>query len=93
MRDRWLYSTEDGMVGLGVRSFLDLRGWFRSNDVPSCEVCNEPAIKVVSVSIFLVKITLLNCTEFQSIMGHRECGLIKFILVIQLLAGVPGYVL
>jgi len=46
-RDHWL-SLTDGKVGLGVRSFLDLRSWFRSNEVPPCEVCNEAAVKVYS---------------------------------------------
>ncbi|OWM69082.1 non-structural maintenance of chromosomes element 1 homolog [Punica granatum] len=44
-RDRWLYISVDDRVGLGIRSFLDLRSWFRSNDIPSCEVCNEAAVK------------------------------------------------
>ncbi|KAK6802385.1 hypothetical protein RDI58_000165 [Solanum bulbocastanum] len=43
-RDHWL-SLTDGKIGLGVRSFLDLRSWFRSNEVPACEVCNEAAVK------------------------------------------------
>ncbi|XP_058781767.1 uncharacterized protein LOC131655994 [Vicia villosa] len=45
VRDSWLYLTTDGDVRLGVKSFLDLRSWFRSNDVPSCQVCNEAGIK------------------------------------------------
>ncbi|XP_059665124.1 uncharacterized protein LOC132311293 isoform X2 [Cornus florida] len=45
VRDQWLCSTPDGNIGLGVRSFLDLRSWFRNNDVPSCEVCNEAGLK------------------------------------------------
>lgn len=48
VRDQWLWSTPDGNIGLGVRSFLDLRSWFRNNDVPSCEVCNEAGVKVGS---------------------------------------------
>ncbi|XP_031121779.1 uncharacterized protein LOC116024893 [Ipomoea triloba] len=48
VRDQWLCSTSDGKIGLGVRSFLDLRSWFRSNEVPTCEVCNEAAVKVES---------------------------------------------
>ncbi|KAI3409518.1 uncharacterized protein J3R85_019266 [Psidium guajava] len=48
VRDKWLCSIPDGKIGLGVRSFLDLRGWFRSNDIPSCEVCNEAAVKAES---------------------------------------------
>ncbi|GAV87628.1 SMC_Nse1 domain-containing protein/zf-RING-like domain-containing protein, partial [Cephalotus follicularis] len=45
VRDKWLCYTQDSNIGLGVRSFLDLRSWFRSADVPSCEVCNEAGIK------------------------------------------------
>ncbi|KAK8969568.1 hypothetical protein KSP40_PGU003890 [Platanthera guangdongensis] len=45
IHDRWLSSTSDGKIGLGVRSFLDLRSWFRNNDVLPCHVCNEAAIK------------------------------------------------
>ncbi|KAK9279455.1 hypothetical protein L1049_013134 [Liquidambar formosana] len=45
VRDQWLCSTPDGNIGLGVRSFLDLRSWFRNNEVPSCEVCNEAGVK------------------------------------------------
>ncbi|KAJ6842000.1 uncharacterized protein M6B38_304055 [Iris pallida] len=48
IQDRWLSSTSDGKIGLGVRSFLDLRGWFRSNDIPSCDVCNEAGVKAVT---------------------------------------------
>lgn len=50
VRDLWLDSTTDGNVRLGVKSFLDLRSWFLSNDVPSCHVCNEAGIKVVPVA-------------------------------------------
>ncbi|KAF6147765.1 hypothetical protein GIB67_006738 [Kingdonia uniflora] len=45
VRDRWLCSPSDGRIGLGVRSFFDLRSWFRNNDVPSCDICNEAAVK------------------------------------------------
>ncbi|KAK8941071.1 hypothetical protein KSP39_PZI010421 [Platanthera zijinensis] len=48
IHDRWLSSTSDGKIGLGVRSFLDLRSWFRNNDVFPCHVCNEAAIKQVA---------------------------------------------
>ncbi|XP_016513792.1 uncharacterized protein LOC107830679 [Nicotiana tabacum] len=44
VKDQWL-SLTDVKIGLGVRSFLDLRSWFRSNEVPPCEVCNEAAVK------------------------------------------------
>ncbi|KAL1808656.1 hypothetical protein ACET3Z_025646 [Daucus carota] len=33
-------------IGLSVRSFLDLRSWFRSNDVPAFDVCNEAGVKL-----------------------------------------------
>ncbi|XP_028555490.1 uncharacterized protein LOC110095427 [Dendrobium catenatum] len=46
IRDQWLSSTSDGKIGLGVRSFLDLRSWFLNNEVVPCHVCNEAAIKV-----------------------------------------------
>ncbi|CAI9108153.1 OLC1v1007688C1 [Oldenlandia corymbosa var. corymbosa] len=47
IRDQWLCAISNGQrIGLGVRSFLDLRCWFHSNEVPTCEVCNEAAIKV-----------------------------------------------
>lgn len=43
--DQWLTHTPDGNIGLGVRSFLDLRSYFRNNDIPSCQVCNEAGVK------------------------------------------------
>lgn len=45
VRNQWLCLTSDGRIGLGVRSFLDLRSWFHSNEFPTCEVCNEAAVK------------------------------------------------
>ncbi|KAK7333917.1 hypothetical protein VNO80_30698 [Phaseolus coccineus] len=45
VRDQWLNLTTDGVIKLGLKSFLDLRSWFRNNDVPSCHVCNEAGIK------------------------------------------------
>uniref|UniRef100_A0A0D9XWI4 Non-structural maintenance of chromosomes element 1 homolog n=1 Tax=Leersia perrieri TaxID=77586 RepID=A0A0D9XWI4_9ORYZ len=48
IQDRWLSYTPTGKIGLGIRSFLDLRSWFRSNDIPSCEVCNEVGIKATT---------------------------------------------
>ena len=44
--DRWLKISADGMVALGVRSFLELWNVFRNYDVPICDVCNEAGIKV-----------------------------------------------
>ncbi|KAL4560978.1 hypothetical protein LXL04_033136 [Taraxacum kok-saghyz] len=43
--DQWLCATSDARIGLGIRSFLDLRSWFHNNEVPPCEVCNEAGIK------------------------------------------------
>ncbi|CAL5081211.1 unnamed protein product [Urochloa decumbens] len=48
IQDRWLANTSTGKIGLGTRSFLDLRSWFRGNDIPSCVVCNEACIKASS---------------------------------------------
>lgn len=45
VRDQWLNLTADGNISLGVKSFLDLRSWFRNNEVPSCHVCNEAGVK------------------------------------------------
>ncbi|XP_038900599.1 non-structural maintenance of chromosomes element 1 homolog isoform X2 [Benincasa hispida] len=61
-QDKWLSCSPDGFVNLGVRSFLDLRSWFRSNDVPSCEVCNEAGVKA----------ELCN-TEDCTVRVHRYC--------------------
>lgn len=47
VQDKWLCRMSDGKMGLGVRSCLDLRGWFRNLDVPYCEVCNEAVVKVL----------------------------------------------
>lgn len=51
VRDQWLNMTSDGNITLGVKSFLDLRSWFRNNDVPSCHVCNEAGVKVVPIAL------------------------------------------
>uniref|UniRef100_A0A803LXG1 Non-structural maintenance of chromosomes element 1 homolog n=1 Tax=Chenopodium quinoa TaxID=63459 RepID=A0A803LXG1_CHEQI len=48
VHDGWL-SNVDGNIGLGIRSFLDLRSWFRLNEIPSCEVCNEAGVKAEKV--------------------------------------------
>ncbi|XVE59128.1 hypothetical protein DITRI_Ditri05aG0020700 [Diplodiscus trichospermus] len=45
VQDKWLCFTEDGNIGVGVRSILDLRSWFHNAEVPSCEVCNEAGLK------------------------------------------------
>ncbi|KMT19434.1 hypothetical protein BVRB_1g012780 isoform A [Beta vulgaris subsp. vulgaris] len=44
VRDGWL-SNLDGNIGFGIRSFLDLRSWFRLNEIPLCDVCNEAGVK------------------------------------------------
>lgn len=57
VRDQWLCSTSDGKIGLGVRSFLDLRSWFHNNEAPICEFCNEAAVKVggvLSIAFFML---------------------------------------
>ncbi|KAK7401132.1 hypothetical protein VNO78_12448 [Psophocarpus tetragonolobus] len=45
VQDQWLNLTTDGIIKLGLKSFLDLRSWFRNSDVPTCHVCNEAGIK------------------------------------------------
>ncbi|XP_010454437.1 PREDICTED: non-structural maintenance of chromosomes element 1 homolog [Camelina sativa] len=45
VRDKWLCRTREGNIGLGIRSLLDLRSWFRNSAVPPCEVCNEAGVK------------------------------------------------
>lgn len=59
IQDKWLCSTTDHKIGLGTRSLLDLRSWFRNADVPSCQVCNEAGIKVSSNGFFLTIVTAL----------------------------------
>ena len=54
VRDQWLTHTSDGNIGLGVRSFLDLRSYFHNNDIPSCQVCNEAGVKVNSLLLCYV---------------------------------------
>ncbi|KZV56440.1 non-structural maintenance of chromosomes element 1 [Dorcoceras hygrometricum] len=67
VNDQWLSSTAEGKIGLGVRSFLDLRSWFRSNEVPACEVCNEAAVKAE-----------LCLNEACNVRLHRYCLQKKF---------------
>lgn len=50
VEDNWLGRTEDGMIRLGTKSFLELRSLFKNFDVPFCEVCNEAAIKVLQIA-------------------------------------------
>lgn len=59
VRDQWLDLTTDGVIRLGLKSFLDLRSWFRNNDLPSCHVCNEAGIKVVPVALWQSILKLL----------------------------------
>ncbi|OEL23619.1 hypothetical protein BAE44_0015360 [Dichanthelium oligosanthes] len=58
-RDRWLSYTSTGKIGLGIRSFLDLRSWFRGNDIPSCVVCNDACIKVLTRDDSMIFISCL----------------------------------
>ncbi|KAH9603859.1 hypothetical protein KSS87_005979 [Heliosperma pusillum] len=66
VRDGWL-SNIDGFIGFGVRSFLDLRSWFRNNEIPACEVCNEAGVKAESCPNE-------NCT----VRIHKYCLIKKF---------------
>ncbi|EPS59566.1 hypothetical protein M569_15239 [Genlisea aurea] len=45
IKDDWLCSLPDGRIGIGIRSFLELRSWFRKNEVPTCDICNDAAVK------------------------------------------------
>lgn len=54
INDQWLNRTPDDNIALGMRSFLDLRSWFRNSDVPSCEACNEAGVKVLQQTILLI---------------------------------------
>ncbi|THG10853.1 hypothetical protein TEA_026531 [Camellia sinensis var. sinensis] len=69
VRDQWLCSITDGNIGLGLRSFLDLRSWFRNNDIPACEVCNEAGIKLRLENIE-IQFEDLNCISTGSIFLH-----------------------
>lgn len=59
VQDQWLNLTTEGVIKLGLKSFLDLRSWFRNNDVPSCHVCNEAGIKVVLVALLQLFFVIL----------------------------------
>lgn len=60
IQDQWLCSTSESKIGLGVRSFLDLRSWFRINEIPSCDVCNETSVKVWFILFILSAFFLLS---------------------------------
>ncbi|XP_065867575.1 uncharacterized protein [Euphorbia lathyris] len=45
VHDKWLCRTPDGEIRLGERSYLELRSLFHNYGIPSCDVCNEAAIK------------------------------------------------
>lgn len=45
LKNRWLCTTEEGKIGLGIRAFLELRSLFKNLDVPFCDICNEAGIK------------------------------------------------
>ncbi|XP_047308753.1 non-structural maintenance of chromosomes element 1 homolog [Impatiens glandulifera] len=67
VRDQWLCSTVDGNIGLGPRSFLDLRSWFHNNDIPTCEVCSEALVKAESCP-----------NESCNVRIHKYCLSMKF---------------
>ncbi|PON59183.1 Non-structural maintenance of chromosomes element [Parasponia andersonii] len=80
LHDKWLNRTPDGNIGLGIRSFLDLRSWFRNNEVPSCEICNEAGVKVVPLRFFAVKWAMDNLSSAElcqneacSVRIHQYC--------------------
>lgn len=66
-QDRWLSRSEDGMVTLGVRSFLELWNVFKNYDVPFCDICNEAGIKAQSCQ-----------NEDCPVRMHEYCLKIKF---------------
>ncbi|RWW65672.1 hypothetical protein BHE74_00027012 [Ensete ventricosum] len=74
IKDQWLCYTSDGRIGLGLRSFFDLRSWFFSNDVPSCEVCNEAGASVCSNEGCTVRIHYYCLKKkFPQRKGSRAC--------------------
>ncbi|KAH6758929.1 embryo defective 1379 [Perilla frutescens var. frutescens] len=76
VKDQWLCSLPEGKIGIGVRSFLDLRSWFRSNEVTACEVCNEAAIKAQLCQNEACNVRLhLYCLKkkFSGQKGERVC--------------------
>jgi hypothetical protein len=79
VRDNWLCHTPDGAIGLGARSYLDLRSWFNSSGIPSCEVCNEAGVKVLFLRPSCVLFNLLLCYEFNlnsfQLLSSREIHL------------------
>ncbi|KAL8494250.1 hypothetical protein ACS0TY_025156 [Phlomoides rotata] len=76
VKDQWLSSTPDGKIGIGVKSFLDLRSWFRTNEVPACEVCNEAAVKATLCQNEACNVRLHDyCVKkkFSGKKGERVC--------------------
>lgn len=78
VRDRWLSYTSAGKIGLGIRSFLDLRSWFRGNDIPSCVVCNEACIKVLLCNGYMFFTSLFpvsnQCITFSCCCDYCLCS-------------------
>lgn len=74
MEDKWLCYTEDGSIGVGVRSILDLRSWFHNAEVPSCEVCNEAGLKVGVQCLSCY--SCLHYLDFLGLMGISVCGIV-----------------
>ncbi|WOK96775.1 hypothetical protein Cni_G05482 [Canna indica] len=76
IKDQWLCYTSNGKIGLGIRSFFDLRSWFHNNVIPSCEVCNEAGVKAsvcsnegctVRIHYYCLK------KKFPQRKGSRDC--------------------
>ncbi|XP_072972505.1 uncharacterized protein [Typha angustifolia] len=75
IRDRLLSRTSSGKIGLGIRSFFDLRSWFRTNDIPSCDVCNEAGVKALMCPNegCNVRIHAYCLKKFSQRKGSRAC--------------------
>lgn len=57
--DGWLEKQGDGRLALGPRTFMELRTYIQSLDVPTCNACKEPAVKVSLKNNFLFRNSLL----------------------------------
>ncbi|CAJ1965292.1 unnamed protein product [Sphenostylis stenocarpa] len=73
VRDQWLNLTTDGVIKLGLKSFLDLRSWFRNNEVPSCHVCNEAGIKIVLVILTTIAALFESDNSFANVWQAEVC--------------------
>uniref|UniRef100_A0A0C9RS92 Non-structural maintenance of chromosomes element 1 homolog n=1 Tax=Wollemia nobilis TaxID=56998 RepID=A0A0C9RS92_9CONI len=76
LKNRWLCTTEDGKIGLGIRAFLELRSLFKNFEVPFCDVCNEAGIKAKLCQNEECSVRMHNyCLKrkFQHQQGSRVC--------------------